>query len=602
MQFGGGSFSGDSLGSILVDPGAIVDPTSLRPILTEINGVDARETIVMDSLMIQDTVGQPVTCNFTMINPNAPPIVGDTVRVFFHAQLIFAGTIDRVTKSSPDLTTFQYQVDCLDWSQTLIRRKLRRNFINAPIQNILDSILDNELIGETLTIGIIDSRATLPLVDSRSGKVFDVLRDMAGATGQTFYVDFDQSIQMRSTTLSAAPLVFNESNVLLEGMGSTVDRETYRNVQTVIVTGTPPAGKDALVTTQRRINADQIAARAAIEGGAGIYEEIEEITHPTSNDGVEIALLGISYARLRLSTSGTPRITVRCQVRGYGFRAGQIATVDLPTFGVVGTYVVQRVSIRERDGTHLFHDIELTSSSLQQRAYESWLSVVKGAKVTVQVPSSITNNLQIFNTPGTFTWTVPAGVTTVELTCIGASSGGGGGARITGIVHGANLGHVYQGGAAPDIIGANGGTGGRSGKAISVIDVVAGQEITLIVGAATSVPGLNDSMVHSQTLTTGQTRTTAATDGGAASSSRAIYQGVTVAQGDSGTGGKKGVASEYYDGFSIFFTTTNGVVGTDGGGIGDAVSVGGGLAGGAKGTGIPYVGPGSQDGRVEVRW
>jgi hypothetical protein len=558
----------------MVDPGAIVDPTGLRPILTEINGVDARDVVAMNSLKIQDTVGQPVTANFTIINSTTAPVVGDVVRIFYHSYLMFAGTIDHVTKTSTDLLTFVYAVDCLDWSQTLIRRKLRRNFINAPIQSIVDSILDNELVSEGLTIGTIDSRTTIPLVDARSGKVFDVFRDMAGATGQTFYMEFDKSVQMRSTTVLDAPLVLSEANVLLEGMTSSVDRETYRNVQTVIVTGTPPTGSDANVSTQQRTNDDQIAERAAIEGGSGIYEEVEEITHPTSNDGADVALLGISYARLRLATSGTPRVTVRCQVRGYGFRGGQVATVNLPEFGLVGTYVVQRVSIREVGGVNLFHDLELTASSLQQRAYESWLAVVRGAKVTVQVPGSITNNIQTFSTPGATTWTVPAGVTTAEFTNYGASGAAGG-----KFIYSGTSGHSIQACSRT----ALGGNGGASGKAVTVSSVIAGQIYDIVIGSAGTPPGSagGDPFFGCGAGSGG--------NGAAGGASQVLLSGVVICQGDGGGGGMGANGSA--------FAGSPGADGSAGGGVGDAVSVGGGKIGGTNDPASIGL-----DGAVEVRW
>lgn len=567
MQFGAGSCAGVSLGSVMQDPGAIVDPTSLRPILTEINGVDARASIKMDSLRIQDTLGQPVTAAFVMVNPDSPPVVGDKVRIFYHSQLIFAGTMDHIDKSSPDLSTVEYAVDCLDKTHTLIRRKVSRNFTDVPIPNVLDSLLDNELADEELSIGTIESRSTLPLVDSRHGKALDILRDMGAATGQTFYLDFDGSIQMRSTLVEAAPLVLSEANVLLEGTTSSSDRETYRNVQKVLVTGTPAVkSQDALTTMQERRNEDQIAARQAIEGGSGIYEEVEEITHPTSNDGAEIALLGISYARLRLATSGTPRTTVRCQVRGYGFRAGQVATVDLPTFGLSGTFAIQRVTIREQAGTLLFHDLELTTSSLQQRAYESWLGIVKGAKVTVQVPGSLTSNLQTFNTPGSTTWTVPAGITMVEFTCVGGSGGGGGGD------------YGYSGISGWFWLG-DGGAGGNSGKAVSIIAVTPGETLDIFIGSAgiagsNGVPGVFPSY----------TASVSGTDGTASWVKRS---GVTLGQGDGGGAGVNYVAG--------------GANGATGSGIGDAVSVGGGRAGGARGANGSAPGPG-EDGYVTIQW
>lgn len=570
MQFGAGTFAEDSLGSIVRYLIAVGDPMAVRPILTELNGVDVRAFIAMDSVKIQDTLGQPVTAAFTMVTPSSVPTIGDRVRIKFYEQVIFAGTIDHVTKMSADLLTVLYQVDCLDWSQTLFRRKLRRNFTDLPIQNILDSILDNELVGEELTIGTIDSHATIPLADSRNARVFDLCRDIAGVTGQTFYVDFDQSIQMRSTSVLDAPLVFSETNVLLAGTTSQTDRETYRNVQTVIVKGTPPEGQKSIETTQQRRNEDQIANRAAIEGGTGIYEEVEEITHPTSNDGADIALLGIGYARLRLATSGTPRTTIRCQVQGYGFRAGQIATVMLPTFGLVGTYVVQRVSIREQDGQLLFHDLELTSSSLQQRAYESWLSIVKGNKITVQMPGSLTNNLQTFDTPGSFTWTVPAGVTTAEFMAVGASGGGGGGLRVFFFLSPTCFNNWIS----------DGGAGGNSGKAITIQSVTEGQVWDIVVGAA-GTAGVNGVVLAG--CGSGPITRADGTDGG---NSQVKLTGIVSCQGDRGGGGH-GISP--------------GIDGATGGGTGDAVSAGGGKIGGHKGTNGVQPLPGS-DGFVEVRW
>lgn len=584
MQFAAGACGAVALGSLMRDPGTIVDPTGLRPITTEVGGVDVRQFIQMSSLKITDTLGQPVTASFVMINPDTAPVVGNTVRVFYHSQQIFGGTIDQVDKSSPDLTNYLYSVQCLDWSQTLIRRKLRRNFFDATIQTIIDSILDNELLGETLTVGTIDSRASIPLVDSRNAKVFDVCRDMAGATGQTFYVDFDQSIQMRSVTVDNAPLVLDEANVLLDGTTSHVDRDTYRNRQTVIVTGTPAsAGIDALTSTQQRSNTDQIVARAAIEGGSGIYEEIEDVTHPTSNDAAQLALLGIGYARLRLASSGTPRVTVRVPVQGYGFRAGQLATLDLPTFGLTGLYILQRVTLTEKDGVRLFHDLEVVSSSLQQRAYESWLSIVKSGKVTVQMPGSLTNNVQRYATPGTYFWVVPAGVTTVTLTTKGPSGGGGGGARAQITTYGAE-----------GLIIRTGGTGGNSGLAITTIDVVAGITLTVVVGAA-GLAGNFGSAVDVYPVTQA-----GGSDGTAGSPASSVtVDAVVVCQADAGGGASPAFAIVDYA-----FTNVggfNGVDGSFGGGIGDAVSVGGGNLGGAGGIGTGAASPGT-DGIVEISW
>jgi hypothetical protein len=523
----------------------------------------------------------------------------------YFSAVIFAGTIDHVDQRNEGLVGAVYECGCLDWSQILLRRRLRRNFTNATVQAIVQSILENELVGEGLTQGVLDARSVVPLLDSKGGKMFDALRTLATATGQTFYVDFDQSIQMRSTTMPLAPIVLNEANTLVAETEIQTDRETYRNKQIVVVTGTPPEGADALVITVSRQNDGQIAARAAIEGGTGIYEEIEEITHPTSNDGVQITLLAIGYANLRLSTSGQTRQTVTVNARGYGFRAGQVATVDLPTFGIAGTFVIQRVTITERDGRYLFHNLELVNSSAQQRAYESWLSIVKGGKVTVQIPSAVTNNLQTFNVPGADVFVVPAGVTVLELTTYGASAGGGGGARETamsGLVQRCTSGGYY---GAGENDGANAGIGGSSGKAVTVINVNPGDSVSTFVGSA-GTGGASDTDAFPFGIGVGTVVSTTAANGVDGTASFVTYLSVIVCQADGGKGGKKAVCTaSRIDAFTYRLCKTVGAAGLPGSGVGDAVSSGGGFTGGAKGVGNPSTvsaGGAGSDGRIEVRW
>lgn len=583
------------------------DIWSQRPIGFALNGINHREWLRVDTLEIDDTLGQPVSAEFTLVNPDEVPVAGDEVRITFFDQVIFAGTIDQVQKTSPDLRTVFYRCDCVDWSQILLRRKLRRNFTNMPVQNILDSILDNELATEGLTIGTIDSRATMPLLDAQNARVFDVCRDLAGATGQSFYVDFDRSIQMRSTTVDPAPLLLNETTVQLQGTAVKSDRETYRNVQVVVVTGTPPdRNTDALTVVIERRNDAQILERQAIEGGTGRYEEIEEVTHPTSNDGVILALLGIGYAQLRLATSGALRQTTQLRVRHYGLRAGQLAIVDLPTFGLSGTFIIQRVSTREEAAQSLVYDLELTSSSLQQRAYESWLAVVKKGTVTMQLPGSLTNNLQTFETPGTYIFIVPAGVVSVEVTCVGGSAAGSGGAAYTGLQNGNPPYPCDGGGQYTDAaLGVNGGRGGNSGRAVTVLTVIEGETITLLVGSA-GVAGVSDSNVY-HNLSSGSEAATG-TDGTIGNPSQATYRGVVVCKGDGGKKGTHGrVTIALVTGSSgrqqriCLFPGTNAA--NNAAGIGDGVSVGGGNKGGVTGKGIPFVQPGpGVDGRVEVRW
>ena len=601
MQFAAGSVGSDSLGSILVDPGAS-NASALAPITVELNGMDLHPFTLIESLRIQDTLGQPVTAAFTLVQPLNVPVVGDRIRILYFSQLLFAGTVDHVTKISPDLSTFLYQLECLDWSQILFRRKIRRTFTSMTLEQIVDSILRTELAGEGITRGALGSSATLTLVDADAARVFDVLRDVAGAVGLTFYVDFDKSIQLPgpSATLNfildetsgdmieeetlggsileeseEGSLLLNQVSVLLDGTSIQIDRETYRNMQTIIVTGTPAAGVEPNISIITRRNEQQIAIRASIEGGTGIYEDMESITHPSSNDSTTLSLLADGYAKLRLAVSGTTRGVFRCQVRGYGFRAGQVASVNLPSFGIIGNFIIQRISIREEAGTLLFHDLELTTSSLQQRAYEAWIRIVKGSKVTVQLPGTVLTNLQTFTTPGSDTWTVPGGITIAEFTTIG--SGGGGGAGDTSRLF------IPSFGCSPSSY-HHGGKGGNGGRATRLQEVIPGQvwDITVGTGGTNGTNGVTGSATCHTLVTP-----IAGSPGGVSSVALSTVISCQANSGD--PGGNANLAQ-------------HGTDGAPGGGIGDGVSTGGGAAGGAGGN-PPNTQPLSgQSGQVEVRW
>lgn len=572
-----------AVGSLLQDPGAITDPLALHPIRLTVRGIDVTEYFLANSLDVTETQSQVTTCRITLVNPAAVPVVGDPVTVRFHDYLVFAGSIDRVNKEMNGPAVLLYQCECLDPSFILMRRRLRRNFTEVPIHTILTSILQNELAGEQLSIGIIESLVTIPLADAGNAPVYDVLRDMAAMTGQILTIDGDGTIHMRSSLVPSAPVALTESVCEITGAGIEDDREAYRNVQVVIATGTPPQGEDARVMIAERTNDEQIAARAVIEGGSGRYEAIEEVTHPTSNTVLDLNRLATGLAPVLLSLGGTPRQTFSCVTRGYGFRAGQVCSVNLPTFSVIGTFQVQRARLSLQAGTTTMRqELELTTSSLQQRSYERILQMVRQGKVTVQ-PSALagvpSGGSQAFSTVGTFQFVVPAGVTLMEMECWGASGGGGGGASAIGLD-----GH----GTATKY--ANGGLGGNSGKALSIVEVVEGQTLDIVVGSGgtggTSVAGA----VFSNTV---------GTDGGTGGLSSVKLGAATLCQGNGGGGGTGGRVNAAI----IPPAVTHGTNGSAGSGIGNTVTTGGGKTGGSKGTGNPFVhGSVGQHGYVEVRW
>jgi hypothetical protein len=117
-------------------------------------------------------------------------------------------------------------------------------------------------------------------------------------------------------------------------------------------------------------------------------------------------------------------------------------------------------------------------------------------------------------------WSVPAGITSIKVTCVGGGGGGGGG--------------FYQTGEGGDTITA-GGNGGNGGTAITVVQVTPGQSIQVTIGAGGSGGGGTSSFgAFAQ-----------ATGGGVGSSGTQYANGVAGSHGN-GTAGDLRLNNSYF--------------------------------------------------------
>lgn len=163
------------------------------------------------------------------------------------------------------------------------------------------------------------------------------------------------------------------------------------------------------------------------------------------------------------------------------------------------------------------------------------------------------------SSPGSSSWQVPCGITSITVECWGG--GGGGGA-------------FYDGGSGGD---KNGGGGGGGGYSKSIYTVVAGSSISYTVGAS----GAGGSAAGTPTANTG----TAGSDGGQTTFSATIANGgfgggAGIRGGVSGAGGAGGTG-----GTSVgTFTNTSGTAGIIGSSTGNGGAAGG-AGGGAGGAG-----------------
>jgi len=586
MSFASGTFAestlaGINLGALAGAPPPPPPPEEeiiIAPFTIEIAGEAVKPLI--NSLSINNELGRQGSASFTLANTESVPIVGQEVGIYWYEDVLFAGSIDRVEAETNNTESFKtYRVECVDYSYLLFRRKISQKWTNVQ----WDTIASQTIFAEGFTFGVADilgNSVRLPVVDADKSNVHDLLSETAAAIGCIFFVDHQKRVNLVRSSLPPAPKILDQT--IVEYATITYDRETYRNKQTIVVTGTPPdTNTNPLTVTYTRQNDAQIAERVAVEGGNGIYNDIEAITHPTSNTVNDLQKLGVAYAKLRLGIQGSIRQLATVRTRVSGFKAGQEATLDIPHLGLEGQWAIQKAMIREESGRYAITTLELSRSSLLRRSQELWLEIVRRGKIIAIPPTTETIvSTAVFTTPGTTGWVVPPGVLQVQLTCSGGGGGGGGGAK-------------YTFGSA--VRYANGGNGGSGGLAVSVVSVTPGETLTIVVGAAGAAGATN-----SATSPSSPSPGTSGSAGGTTSVKRGASILVYATGGFGGGGGQAG----YFTAFGAYQPTPiAGYPGGVGAGVGDVNTYGGGAAGGYRGTGSPLVNPGAGSaGKVLVEY
>jgi hypothetical protein len=592
MTFGSVPFAESTLAGTALVPLAVVEepgpeppiggpaevPLVIDPFSVIIDGITYKPLI--DSLSIDMDASRQGTASFVLYNIATIVRIGQPVAITFYDEVIFAGSLDRIKLRSNNTQTYKvYECECVDFSYLLMRKKINRSYANASVHTITNDVIANYLGGEGVTLGSFSNGLPLPSVSADNVSIYDLLREAAQSLGMLFYIDFNRQIHYKGATADPAPMTLDEN--VIEDCQVLFDREGYRNYQVVTVTGTPAEGSEAVTVSYTATNGTQISEQASIENGNelnlgnGVYMERESVQHPTSNDPAILTKLAVATAKALLAVGGEMRETISVRTRQYGFKVGQIATVSMPHLGITGEWIIQRTGMRDESGRWLVTDMELSRTSLRQLKHQLWLDIARKGSITVVPPTAAVTQSQTFSTPGSTTFTVPAGVTLVQVTCIAAGGGGGGPAKST-----------FVGRTAKYSLG---GTGGRGGKVISVIDVVAGQVLTITVPSG-GFGGIGQQQI-------GQTIDAVGSDGGDGGNAKVMIGGGVHAEAYGGIGGI-GARANAFTGLSGIWAPS-----PDGGGSGHTITVGGGAVGGVSGLANPLQNSeAGSNGSVVVEW
>lgn len=564
---------------------AVVKTTAVSPsYFQSMIGLDFVD-ILVNTLKIERQQGQPSTCEITIVNPDHAPEIGKFLSVFWispsgAAFQIFVGNVDRIVRKTNNTGTFvTYDISAVDQVFVMTRRLVASenwSITSETFQNVVSNILGTWLAGDGDSgwiVGTMDNASVeIPYVSAKLGtNVLELLHDVAASVGCTFYVSpTAKAISFVSTSAPSAPFSLDEN--IIEEASVSVERNEYRNVQYVLAKGTPASASttDEAKALKIAFNNEQITAVKVNEGGSGRFENVEEVTHPVSNDQATIELFAQSVARVLIRIGSTYRRKLSCRFRsavGTTFTAGMVVTTAVPRLGIPSsTWIVQSVSIEDEDGRYMICHLELTESNNIRRYLDAWLRIVQKGKTAITAPDLIVNNIQLFTASGTFV--VPGGVTQLLVTIYGAGGGGGGAIDKRGD------------NTVPKPTGYNtdGGFGGNGGKAVSLLSVTPAESLTVTVGAGGAAGTRGSVDFHPGNFTDNYV----APSGGSAGGTSTVKRSSTVLiQATGGGGGQPGVFTPVGPPPATFYPGADGTAG--GGGPADGATTGGGRLGGRKG-------------------
>ncbi len=525
-----------------------------------INGVRSLG-LKLASLSASRDLGQRGTMRFTMLKTpdrtfSTPP-VGSMVQLSWHDHLQWAGVVENsrsVNREGTHDRVMEIQVDCASWERIAERRLTTTTYASKTTREIYLAVLA-QLANEGIEEGVIDAGVTLTLAGPRQAgdyiRISELLRDVAEASGGVYDIDPFRRLNFRKETLGVGSLVMGNL-VALHEVESNIERQDYRNVQVVRAKGT---GTSELTYT--RDSADEIAARQAVEGGSGRYENFEEVSHPFSDDPGDVGRLAVSVAVIKLITFGRHARTVSAMLDFPRYRLGDVVTANFPEHQAAGEWRLAGVRYRSIHD-QLFATYELVQTSVLQRNFQSWLKITQTARALVQIPGTpVFSSTLVLTTSQT--WIVPdanGDGTDVEVSFDLFGAGGGGTAAYPSANNNGQTPQFYlECGATLNFFGypANGLGGSPGGRATSLRTLPVGTAITITIGAGGAGSAFSCASFFDNPTPGSQ---------GALSS---VKQGSTViAQATGGGGGVSGVGP--------------------GGAVGDFTITGGGALGGAGGA------------------
>lgn len=423
---------------------------------------------VPGSLSVTQRVGEVPTCDLRVDNHAnnivSLPAVGAELIVALDGVRVFGGQVESPKIERTNSTSINwtgYTVSATGYEKIAARRNAGNAvFTGQHANDIIRSIAGSVLAGEGITYpgiaaggGTIISSITFNYVTV--AEAFDMIARAASSANQIYAWRINAYKQLEFYDTQAITSSFNltDSSANFRNLQIDYDRTDYANRVTLVL-------GDTEYTVS---NNTEIAARAAVEGGTGVYLKIIKAS-PNDNtyaDGVTMAQAELDSvdAISRIATFETDSV----------ISVGAAVFMNVTGYGPSGTFFVRRVSMTDyypRGVASIRRQVECINGPLTRTTGVVFYDIQKSAS-SVDA-SDITGAL-----------------TSDQIASVSASS-------IVGTISAANIGSVN----ASSIVGTISSTQIGSVNATSIVGTISGSQIAS-VNASSIVGTISSSQIAS---------------------------------------------------------------------------------------------------------
>lgn len=191
-------------------------------VVTEINGIDRTEYILMGSLSISDEITNKTnTCSFNTYDLDGTwvPSPSDVVKVYDPSgDLIFAGTIVNASETrigiNPDdgEELLRYSVQCQDYTKILQRKLIVETYANKTCKTIIQEMMTKYFPTENISLDLVEDGPTIENITFNYAPADQAISLLAQNAGFQWSLDYNKILHFFDQANSTVKYTITDSS------------------------------------------------------------------------------------------------------------------------------------------------------------------------------------------------------------------------------------------------------------------------------------------------------------------------------------------------------------------------------------------------------